>query len=60
MRNKMYVIDENIDNSLLVGSLIMGDKIFNIYWVEAHHKCKLAFFNIGALLKYLEKTIDNK
>ena len=56
MRNKMYVIDENIDNSLLVGSLIRGDKIFNIYWVDAHHKCKLAFFNIGALLKYLEKN----
>lgn len=56
----MYVINENDENALLVGSLLAGNKIFNIYWVEPNRKYNLAFYNIGALLNYLEKTIDNK
>lgn len=56
----MYVINENIENSILVGSLLFNGEIYNIYWIDGHHKCKLAFFNIGAVIKYIEKNIDNK
>lgn len=56
----MYVINENIENSLLVGSLLLNGEIYNIYWIDGLHKCKLAFFNIGAVIKYIEKIIDNK
>lgn len=50
----MYTINEENPNSLLVGSLIVKDQIYQIYWSPSGYATKLSFFTVEALLRYLQ------
>lgn len=51
----MYTINETSKTGILVGVYITSDKVYHIYWNEAHHIFKISFFTVEAVLNYLSK-----
>lgn len=56
----MYTINECPYGSRLVGTLYRNDKEYKIYLVDAKNPVRLPFFNVNAVIKYLERMTMDK